>query len=123
MLRNDITIEPKNAAKKPVIIKPATNFATSKSMSAFITKVNSPRVSRLSGSVKIKNIGLINILTNPITTAANKAEVKPAKLIPGTIQAVNSNAPENSTHFINKLNILSLLFLLIYFMIKNQMFH
>jgi len=69
----DKTMEPKRAAKKPATIKPVTNLATSKNMSALIIKVSNPKVSRLSGKVKISIIGLINTLISPIISAANKA--------------------------------------------------
>lgn len=110
MLRTDKTIDPNNAAKKPVIIKPVTNLAMSKNISALIINVKSPRVSKLSGRVKTNIIGRINMLTSPIINAANKAVEKPAKLIPGTTQAVKSRAAANSNHLTSILIIFSLLY-------------
>lgn len=97
----DSTIEPKSAALKSATANPGTIFATSQNKNPFIIKVNNPKVRMLIGSVKSINIGFIKILTRPITKAAHNAAINPAKLIPGTIQAVKSKAKAKSIHLIN----------------------
>lgn len=86
--------EPNNAAPKPSTLNPGTSFATSKNIKALMTKVNKPKVRMLIGRVKSNNKGLMNMLTNPITNAAQKAGITPARLIPGTTQATNNKAKE-----------------------------
>lgn len=98
----DNSIDPSNAAKKPWTTNPGTSLATSKNIRAFITKVNSPNVSKLIGSVKIIKRGLINILTSPTANAAHSAGTNPARLIPGTTQATKSNAKAKSSQVISK---------------------
>lgn len=97
----DNNIDPNSAAGNPTTVKPGTNFAISKNIRAFITKVNNPNVKRLSGRVKISNIGLIKILISPITITAAIADVKPTNVIPGTIHAVKIKAAAKRTHFIS----------------------
>lgn len=65
---------------------------------ALITKVKSPTVSKLIGMVKNTNIGRIKMFIRPITSAAPKADKKPAKLMPGTTQAIKSSAKVESSH-------------------------
>jgi hypothetical protein len=45
---------------------------------AFIANKNKPKVTIVIGKVSITKMGLINILSNPRTTATIKAVVKPA---------------------------------------------
>lgn len=69
-LITDNNIAPNSAAPKPIIVNPATIFAASKRTNALITKVNNPKVSKLSGSVKSSKNGRIKIFASPITNAA-----------------------------------------------------
>ena len=101
-------IEPNNAAKNPATIKPETMVEASQNKRALMTKVNSPKVSILIGISKSSNIGRIKMFIRPMTNAAPKADINPVKLIPGTIQAIKSNARAKSTHLISIFNILSL---------------
>lgn len=105
----DNNIDPSNAARKPTTTKPVTIWETNINRSALITKVNSPKVSILIGSVKNINKGLIKTLIIAMTNTANKAGTKPARLIPGTIQATKSNARAKSTNWISILNKLSII--------------
>jgi len=120
----DNTTEPNNAAKKPSTLKPSTSFATSNSIKALITKVNSPNVRILIGRVKRIKTGFINMLTSPMTIADHSAAEKPAKLIPGTTHATKSKAKAKSIHLISKKSILFLsLCSIIHFRIQVQNFH
>lgn len=105
MLNTDSKIDPNSAGKNPVIPKPATIAATNHSIKAFMTKVRSPNVNKFSGSVKIKTIGLINILTKPITNETINAVPKPVIVIPGTSIATSNNDAASSTHLKSKFNI------------------
>lgn len=98
----DNSNEPRSAGKNPATENPGTIFATSQNISAFITKVNKPKVRILIGKVKIINTGLINMFTRPITSADQRAATNPEKLIPGTTQATKSNAKAKNTHLISK---------------------
>jgi hypothetical protein len=50
---------------------------------ALITNKNKPKVKIVNGKVNMTNIGLMNILSNPKTTATIKAVVKLATWTPG----------------------------------------
>lgn len=109
MLIIDSNNEPPSAGKKPDTENPGTIFATSQNISAFITKVNKPKVRILIGKVKIINTGLIKIFTRPITSADQRAAANPEKLIPGTTQATKSSAKAKNSHLISIKIILYLL--------------
>lgn len=102
----DNTIEPKRAAQKSATIKPDTKLDTSQNKNPLTINVNKPKVSKLIGRVKSSKIGLINILTKPITKAAQIADMKPSKLMPGTIQATKSKERANSSHLTSISNML-----------------
>lgn len=57
------------AVKKPFTSKPVTNFPANKIMLAFITNKNKPKVSMVTGKVKIINIGRTNIFNTAIVNA------------------------------------------------------
>lgn len=114
MLIIDSSNDPQNAAQKPVTAKPGTILATSKNISALITKVNKPKVRMLIGKVKIINTGLIKIFTRPIASADHMAAANPEKLIPGTTQATKSSARAKNIHLISIKIILYLLSFLDY---------
>jgi len=86
------TIAPSIAVKIPSSISPGTTKVVKYNTTAFITKVNSPKVKRFIGSVIIVNIGLTTVLITPITMAARRAVVKESTLNPGTRYAVANNA-------------------------------
>ena len=96
----DNNIDPNNAAKNPVTIKPETITETSQNSKAFIIKVNKPNVSKFIGIVKSINIGFMKIFMMPITKAAHNAGIKPVRLTPGTTQAINSKDRAKSIHLI-----------------------
>lgn len=66
---------PTKAGTNPSIVKPATNWATKSSRSAFITKVNKPRVRMFMGSVSIRIIGLMSVLIIPRIMATMRAVI------------------------------------------------
>jgi hypothetical protein len=65
-----MTSAPKKADRKVSITKPGTNAETSISMAALTTRVNSPSVRRLIGSVRRRTTGLITAFTTPRIQAA-----------------------------------------------------
>ena len=75
------------AAKKPDTAKPSINLSASSIITAFITKINKPKVTIVAGSVKKINKGLTIIFNKEITTATIIADVYPATEIPGKILA------------------------------------
>ncbi len=76
MLISQRTIAPIRAGTNPSMVKPGTKRATKSSKSAFITKVNKPRVRIFIGSVSIKIIGLMSVLIIPRITATMSAVAK-----------------------------------------------
>lgn len=92
---------PKNADQKPIIWKPGTSFDANKNIRALIISVNRPKVNIFIGKVSKIKIGFITTFIKPITTAAKSAVLNPANVIPGTIQAINSNEAAYKTHLIN----------------------
>ena len=66
------------AAKKPDTAKPSINLSASSIITAFITKINKPKVTIVAGSVKKINKGLTIIFNKEITTATIIADVYPA---------------------------------------------
>jgi hypothetical protein len=101
----DNNIDPNNAAKKPDTMNPETIVETNQNKRALMIIVNNPKVSKLIGTVKSINRGFIKIFTSPITNAVHKAGIKPARLIPGTIQATKINDNAKNIHFTIILNI------------------
>lgn len=60
----------KNSAdQKPETAKPSTNLSAKIIITAFITKMNKPKVTKVAGSVKKIKSGLTIIFSNAITTA------------------------------------------------------
>jgi len=80
----DKTILNNKAVKNPFTAKPLTIVETSKTKSAFITKVKSPSVRIFTGKVIITRSGLMVILIIPRTTANTNAVQKDATPMPGT---------------------------------------
>lgn len=78
------TTAPKIAGKNPSNTNPGTTSVVRYSTTAFITKLNSPKVKRFIGKVTMVNIGLTTVLITPITMAASNAVVKLSTLNPGT---------------------------------------
>ena len=74
----DNTILKSNAVQKESTLNPPTILVQSKMIMAFITNKNKPKVKMVNGSVNNTNIGFINILSNPNTTATSNAVTKPA---------------------------------------------
>lgn len=66
-----------------------------------MTKVNNPKVKKLSGAVNNIKIGLIKVLINPIKIAAKKAVFLSAITIPLKSQSVTSKAKVFNTKLIN----------------------
>src|SRR5713226_1296479 len=88
---------PQKAGPKPVTWKPATNTDTSHRQNAFRTSRNSPRVSKVIGKVSTTRMGRTTALTIPSTRPATSAEVRPARLMPGTTCAATSSASVYTT--------------------------
>ena len=63
-----------NAAQKPETAKPSTNLSAKIIITALITKINKPKVTRVAGSVKKINKGLTTIFNKAITAATIIAE-------------------------------------------------
>lgn len=73
LLTNPKIKAPPMADIKPDTVKPGTKTAAKISIRPFRTKVNSPKVRKLSGSVRIRNMGRTKALTIPMTAAAKRA--------------------------------------------------
>ena len=69
MLSTETRMLAKNAVLKVETLKPLISEATSKIMSALITRTNRPRVSSVNGKVRINIRGLIKAFANPSTSA------------------------------------------------------
>lgn len=67
-----------SAVQNESTLNPPTIPSHNKMIKAFIANKNKPKVTIVIGRVKITKMGLINILSNPRTTATIKAVVKPA---------------------------------------------
>ena len=65
-----------NAVQNESTLNPPTILVQSKIINALMTNKNNPNVTIVTGKVSITNIGLINILSKPRTTATIKAVVK-----------------------------------------------
>lgn len=62
------------AAQNPEIAKPSINLSANNIIIALITNRNSPKVTRVAGSVKNTNNGLTNIFNRATTIATIMAE-------------------------------------------------
>lgn len=65
----------KSAAKNPETAKPSISLSANNMITAFITKINKPKVTMVAGNVKKINKGLTIIFNNAITIATIIAEV------------------------------------------------
>lgn len=72
-LTTHIIRAPQKAGQNPATKKPFTMEEASQNIKALITKVKSPSVSRLIGSVKIIRIGRISAFIKPKIKAATNA--------------------------------------------------
>lgn len=75
MLISQRITAPTKAGTNPSMVKPDTKRATKSSSSAFITKVNKPRVKIFMGKVSIMIIGLIRVFIIPRIMATISAVV------------------------------------------------
>lgn len=82
-LISERTRENASAHQNPSTKNPGTMADATKTSTAFITKVNIPKVIIFIGSVRITRIGLINVLNTPITTAITTAVKKFLMSTPG----------------------------------------
>lgn len=80
----------KSAVQKEATPNPPTILSHNNIITALITNKNKPKVKIVNGSVKITNIGLIKILSNPKTTATITAVLKSATYIPDIIFGISS---------------------------------
>ena len=87
-----ITSAPISADKKPLMVKPGTNHAASARHIAFTTKMNRPRVTRVTGSVSTISSGRMIAFTRPRTMPAASAVPGLATLIPGISCAARKTA-------------------------------
>ncbi|MCY1251769.1 hypothetical protein D9M72_655880 [compost metagenome] len=85
-------MEPSRAAQKPPTVKPDSRLPTNRNSSALMTKINSPSVSSVTGSVRITRIGRISVLTRPSTSAASIAEPKLLMWIDGMMYGSTNSA-------------------------------
>lgn len=74
----DNTTLKSNAVQKESTLKPPTMLVHKRMIMALITNKNKPNVNMVNGSVNNTNMGFINILSNPSTTATSNAVTKPA---------------------------------------------
>lgn len=75
--------EPMRAGQKPVTVKPSMNDAANQNRSALMTKVKSPSVNNVMGSVKTIKIGRTIAFNIPNTTAVIIAIYTLETSIPG----------------------------------------
>lgn len=69
-----------NAVQNEFTLNPSTSLEHNKIINALMANKNNPNVTMVTGNVNITKIGLINMLSNPKTTATIKAVVKSATL-------------------------------------------
>ena len=74
----DNTTLKSNAVQKVSTLNPPTILVHKRMITALITNKNKPNVNMVNGRVNNTNIGFINILSNPSTTATSNAVTKPA---------------------------------------------
>lgn len=72
-----------SARKKPSIKNPSIRLSHIITIIALMTSRKSPSVTIVTGKVKNTSIGFTKMLSNPRTTATNKADINPATLTPG----------------------------------------
>jgi len=72
------------ADKRELMVKPETNLLAKNTIARLITKVNSPKVKKLIGKVKITKIGLITVFKRPKTTTRTTAVNQVSTTTPGT---------------------------------------
>ncbi len=82
MLSSETKMLAKNAVQKPATLKPLTNFATSKIISALITRRKKPSVTSVSGNVNKINTGRTNALAKPSNSAAMMTAPELPNLMP-----------------------------------------
>ena len=80
-------MEPRIAAPRPASVKPGMSQATSASEIPLTTKIKSPSVSTVRGSVRIRMIGRITAFTMPSSSAATRRLPQPSIRTPGTMVA------------------------------------
>jgi len=78
------TIAPKSAGKNPATVKPGTIHAIIQKRNALRTNEKSPSVRIVTGSVRMRKIGRINIVITDHTSAARSVASHPLEWIPGT---------------------------------------
>jgi hypothetical protein len=78
-------VAPINADNHVSMINPLTIKEANFRMTAFKAKEKSPRVSIVNGKVRKKRIGAIDMLSNPMMMAAQKAFLNLSICIPGTM--------------------------------------
>ncbi len=78
-------------AHRPLTENPPRNQAVSPIIAAFTTSRNRPRVTMVSGSVRITMIGRTMALTRPRITAAASSDPVEVKSTPGTTLADSHN--------------------------------
>lgn len=74
----DNMILKRKAVQNESTLNPPTILVHNKIINALITNKNKPKVRMVTGNVNMTNIGLINILSKPKTTATINAVVNPA---------------------------------------------
>ncbi len=84
--------DPRKAARIPETVKPSMKVEANQNKTAFITKVNRPRVNNVTGKVSKRRIGLTMALSTPKTKAAIIAIYRPSTSTPGTIKAAKRSA-------------------------------
>src|SRR5207244_4124742 len=67
------TMDPRTAGTSPATVNPGSTHATSASEMPFTTRMNRPRVSTVSGKVRIRMIGRMTALTIPSSSAARSS--------------------------------------------------
>src|SRR5262249_7973441 len=87
-----MTIAPKRAAQKPLIVKPGTSQATSARQIALTTKMNRPSVTIVNGNVRTMSRGRMIAFTNPSSNPASNAAPNPEMAMPGTRFAARNTA-------------------------------
>jgi hypothetical protein len=87
LFKNEFTIEitmlNKIAHKRPFTVKPGTIRLIKRIISPLITKLKSPKVKIVRGSVRRVRIGFKNVFTIPIMTAMTIAVESESTLTPG----------------------------------------
>lgn len=99
---NDKIILKNKAVKNVSTLNPPTIFVHNKIINALMTNKNNPSVTIVTGSVRITNIGLMKILSNPRTIATINAVVNPATFTPGIKLAISKTSAAVTSILINK---------------------